>query len=376
MSDRISEALAKVEPHILAVSVINLDNLAKNYAEIQSRIGNVQIGSVMKADSYGFGAVPISKRLYKEGCRQFFVATIAEGIAIREVLESDAQILVLSGPLDNTEDTLISHNLTPVLNGIYQADLWINCAKKLKRKLDAVVHVDTGMCRNGFSPEDVVAYYEKITNYLSVSFVMSHLACADVPEHKKNVEQLHKFKSILRILGNPKGSLSATYGFFLGKDYLFDLIRPGKTLYGIAIRDDKIGSMLPVADIFSRIVQINSLKAGETVGYGATFKAVRDMKTITLGIGYADGFMRKFSGFGCGFLGGKKIPMIGRISMDYLVLDASDVDESLLKIGNWVALTRTPDYTLEKWAMELGTLPYEVACRFGQRVKRVYLGEA
>jgi alanine racemase len=376
MNDQIAEALAGVEPHILAVSIINLDNLAKNYTKIQSKIGNVQIGSVLKADSYGFGAIPIGKRLYKEGCRSFFVATLAEGVAIREFLNSDAQIFVLSGLLDNTEDMLVSNSLTPVLNGIYQANLWINHAKRLNRRLDAVVHVDTGMYRNGFSAEDIAANYGRITANLNISFVMSHLACADVPEHKKNLEQLNKFRDILKTLGNPKGSLSATYGFFLGKDYLFDLIRPGKTLYGIAIRDDKVGSMLPIADIFSRIVQINSLKAGETVGYGATFTAARDTKTVTLGIGYADGFMRKFSGFGYGFLGGKKIPMIGRISMDYVVLDATDVDEVHLKIGAWVALTRTPDYTLEKWALELGTLPYEIACRFGQRVKRIYLGEA
>jgi alanine racemase len=376
VNNRVQKVLSEVDPQVLAVSVIDLDHLAANYAKIQGRLrGNTQIAAVVKADSYGFGAVNVVRRLYVEGCRMFFVATINEGIEIRSVLNSDANIFILSGLLERTEDLLLSHKLTPVLNGPQQADLWINYARKMEKKLDAVIHVDTGIFRNGFSEADIMAYHGKISDNLNIIFVMSHLACADVPDHDMNELQLNKFKEILKILGNPVASLSATYGFFLGREYHFDIIRPGKTLYGIAIRDDKIGDMLPIVDVFSRIVQINSLNAGDTVGYGATFTAPRNMKTVTIGVGYADGFMRKFSGFGHGFLGGKKIPMVGRISMDYTVLDATDVDESHLKIGNWVALTRTPDYTLERWALELGTLPYEIACRFGQRVERVYIGE-
>jgi alanine racemase len=186
---------------------------------------------------------------------------------------------------------------------------------------------------------------------------------------------LERFKNALKYLDGAKGCLSATNGIFLGEDYFFDAVRPGKGLYGFSIREDKIGSMIPVMDIFSRIVQINCLEPGETIGYGATFTADRDMTVVTIGIGYADGFMRKFSGFGHGFLGGKKMPMVGRISMDYATFDASEVAEPHLKIGDWVALTHDSDYTLEKWALELNTLPHEIACRFGPRVKRMYVGE-
>lgn len=367
--------LDNVDPQVLSVAVINLDNVAYNYHKIEDELAKGSIVSaVVKGNSYGFGAIPISKRLYKEGCRNFFVATINEGIEIRNTLPyKDARIFVLSGVFEHTEDILMKYDLIPVLNNWNQTDLWIKRAKALNKKLDVVVHVDTGMSRNGFLEEDETCSCSDILNNLNLLFVMSHLACADDVSSEMNARQLDRFKSALKKFGNPKACLSATNGIFLGKDYQFDLVRPGKSIYGFSIREDMIGIVKPVMDIFSRIVQVNHLKKGDTVGYGSTFIVPHDMTSITLGMGYSDGFMRKFSGFGCGFLGGKKLPMIGRISMDYITLDASEVDERYLKLGNWVALTHSPDYTIEKWALELGTIPHEITCRLGSRVERIYI---
>lgn len=367
--------LDNVDPQVLSVAVINLDNVAYNYHKIEDELAKGSIVSaVVKGNSYGFGAIPISKRLYKEGCRNFFVATINEGIEIRNTLPyKDARIFVLSGVFEHTEDILMKYDLIPVLNNWNQTDLWIKRAKALNKKLDVVVHVDTGMSRNGFLEEDETRSCSDILNNLNLLFVMSHLACADDVSSEMNARQLDRFKSALKKFGNPKACLSATNGIFLGKDYQFDLVRPGKSIYGFSIREDMIGIVKPVMDIFSRIVQVNHLKKGDTVGYGSTFIVPHDMTSITLGMGYSDGFMRKFSGFGCGFLGGKKLPMIGRISMDYITLDASEVDERYLKLGNWVALTHSPDYTIEKWALELGTIPHEITCRLGSRVERIYI---
>ena len=369
--------LGNVDPQVLSVAVVNLDNVAYNYHKIEDELAKGSIVSaVVKGNSYGFGAIPISKRLYKEGCRNFFVATINEGIEIRNtLLDKDARIFVLSGVFENTEDLLLKYNLIPVLNNWNQADLWVKKAKDLNKKLDAVVHVDTGMSRNGFLAEDENHSCGDILNNLNLLFIMSHLACADDVSSKMNRKQLDRFKLALKRFGNPKACLSATNGIFLGKDYQFDIVRPGKSIYGFSIREDMIGIVKPVMDIFSRIVQVNHLKKGDTVGYGSTFVVPHDMTSITLGMGYSDGFMRKFSGFGCGFLGGKKLPMIGRISMDYITLDASEVDERYLKLGNWVALTHSPDYTVEKWALELGTIPHEITCRLGSRVERIYVGD-
>lgn len=370
--------LDKIEPQVLSVAVINLDNVAYNYHKIENEFAKGStVSAVVKGNSYGFGAVPISKRLYEEGCRNFFVATINEGIEIRNTLPyKDTKIFVLSGVFENTEDILLKYDLIPVLNNWNQTDIWVKKAKSLGKKLDVVVHIDTGMSRNGFLEEDERHSCNDILNNLNLLFVMSHLACADDVSSEMNKKQLDRFRAALRRFGNPKACLSATNGIFLGPDYQFDMVRPGKSIYGFSIREDLIGIVKPVMDIFSRIVQVNHLKKGDTIGYGSTFVASRDMTSITLGIGYSDGFMRKFSGFGHGFLGGKKLPMIGRISMDYITLDASEVDERYLKLGNWVELTHSPDYTIEKWALELGTIPHEITCRLGGRVKRVYVNNS
>ena len=370
------KVLDKVAPQVLSVAVINLDNIAYNYHKVEDELAKGSIVSaVVKGNSYGFGAIPVSKRLYKEGCRNFFVATIDEGIEIRNLLpDENVRIFVLSGVFENTEDLLLEYKLVPVVNNWIQTDMWVKKAKVLNKKLDVAVHVDTGMSRNGFLEEDEQRSIDDILNNLNLLFVMSHLACADDVCKEKNKKQLERFKAALKKFGNPMSCLSATNGIFLGKDYQFDMVRPGKAIYGFSIREDMIGIVKPVMDIFSRIVQINHLKKGDTIGYGSTFTAPRDMTSVTIGIGYSDGFMRKFSGFGCGFLGGKRIPMVGRISMDYITLDASEVDEKYLKLGNWVALTHSPDYTVEKWALELGTIPHEITCRLGSRVEKIYIG--
>jgi alanine racemase len=369
--------LAAVEPHIFAVAIVNLNNLVSNYRKIKMELAaKSAIGAVVKANAYGFGAIPISKKLYAEGCRIFFVATIEEGIEARSVLNDDADIYVLSGIMKGSEPLALENKLTPVLNDVHQIELWMEYAKKVGKKLEAVVQVDTGICRNGISKSDVEKYHQKIMENLVLKFVLSHLACADIADHKKNAVQLDRFRAVLATFGNNvKASFAATNGIFLGEEYQFDIVRPGKSLYGFSIREDKIGSLDPVMDVFARIVQLQEISAGETIGYGATFVAERNMKAITVGIGYADGFMRKFSGFGHGFIGEKRVPIVGRISMDYIVLDVTDVDESHFNVGDWVALTKTPNDTLERWALEMDTLPHEVACRFGQRVRRIYVGE-
>lgn len=369
------KVLDKVAPQVLSVAVINLDNIAYNYHKVEDELARGSIVSaVVKGNSYGFGAIPVSKRLYKEGCKNFFVATINEGIEIRNTLpDEDVRIFVLSGVFENTEDILLEYGLVPVVNNWVQADLWVKKAKALNKKLDVAVHVDTGMSRNGFLEEDEQRSINNILNNLNLLFVMSHLACADDVSSEMNKKQLERFRAALKKFGNPMSCLSATNGIFLGRDYQFDMVRPGKAIYGFSIREDMIGIVKPVMDIFSRIVQVNHLKKGDTIGYGSTFTAPRDMTSVTIGIGYSDGFMRKFSGFGCGFLGGKRLPMVGRISMDYITLDASEVDEKYLKLGNWVALTHSPDYTVEKWALELGTIPHEITCRLGSRIEKIYI---
>ncbi|MDR2268316.1 MAG: alanine racemase [Holosporaceae bacterium] len=376
-ADRIATALQTVPAYALAAIVIDLDALAYNYHSVKKELrANSSIAAVVKANAYGFGMIPVSKRLYREGCKVFFVATIDEGIKLRDALPQDTKIFVLAGVPSKCDDIMHKYNLVPVLNSMQQVRNWSGYCKKIGSKLEAAVHIDTGINRNGIPYRYVEQHRDEIINNLNISFVISHLACADTLHHPMNDLQLHRFREVMKVFGRSvRGSFSATNGFFLGEDFMFDMVRLGKSLYGFSIRDDKIGSLTPVMNAFARIVQVSELKVGDTVGYGATFTANRATKTATIGIGYADGFMRKFSAFGHGFIGGKKIPVIGRISMDFVVFDVTEVDDYLLKEGDWVALTRTPDNTMEKWALELGTLPHEVTCRFGPRATRVYLGE-
>lgn len=376
LDEQFESVLEGVEPQILSAVIINLDNVAYNYHRIKNKMPNGgKVAAVVKGDSYGLGSVPISKRLYKEGCRYFFVATINEGIQIREALPTDdVKIFILSGIFANTEDLFIRSRLIPVLNNFAQTELWLNIAQRLRKKLEAVIHIDTGMSRNGFTDELELERLIQVRDQLNVLFIMSHLACADDISSKMNKKQLDRLNEARKRFGNLPVSFSSTNGIFLGDEYKFDIVRPGKALYGFVVRQDLIGEVRPVVDIFARIVQVNHLKSGDTIGYGSTFTAPHDMKTISIGMGYSDGFMRKFSGFGCGFLGGKKMPVVGRISMDYFTLDASEIDDKYLKLGEWVALTRYPDYTVEEWAHELNTIPHEITCRLGPRVKRVYVG--
>lgn len=404
MEDVFKKALGALDPYVLSAAVIDLDALAANYHEVQAKLAypnRTVVAGVVKANAYGFGAIEVSKRLYKEGCRNFFVASLEEGLEIRRVLLNDAKIFLLGGVLAGCEQLCFINNLTPVLNSMHEVDLWRNFTKNLGQKLPAAIQVDTGMVRNGLSLKDIEEHHDDISKDIDITFVMSHLACPDELDHYKNAEQLERFSKVLdrfqndarmkaensfsdgsggvRLVksGRIKASLSATNGIFLGPQYQFDIVRPGKALYGFSVRKDLIGSFKPVMNVFARITQINDIAQGETIGYGATFKAPRPMRTVTLGIGYADGFMRKFDGFGHAFIGGQRVPMVGRISMDYAVVDVTDLDpkirDSELKIGNWVALTQSPEYTLEKWALQMDTLPHEVACRLGRRVHKVYL---
>lgn len=387
MEENFKKSLESLSPYALSAVVINLGTLAGNYHKVRSELkpGTVAAG-VVKANAYGFGAVRVAERLYREGCRNFFVASIEEGLEVRTVLPRDAEIFILAGILKGGEGTCFENKLTPILNSIGEVNLWTSFCKRLGHRVPAAIQVDTGMVRNGLSLNDVELNHGVISENIDIAFVMSHLACPDEPKHYKNSLQLERFKKVLKYFdgdrdleqqGPVKASFSATNGIFLGSEYQFDIVRPGKALYGFSVREDLIGTFEPVMDIFARVVQINEISPGETIGYGATFTAERSMRTATLGIGYADGFMRKFAGFGQAFIGGHRVPMVGRISMDYSVVDVTDLDlevsEKYLKVGEWVALTHFPECTLERWALEMDTLPHEVACRFGRRVHKVYL---
>lgn len=379
--------LRDVPPSVLAAGIIDLDNIVFNYNHLKELVGvekNIEISAVVKANAYGFGILEVAYTLYNAGCRKFFVANIEEGIKIAEILPvkpfltdncdiDGCDIFVLCGALPNCCEILFKHNLTPVLTNVSQIEDWNKFSLSVAQKLPAVLHVDSGISRNGLSEKEAIDYSSFITKSFNLKFLMSHLACADIPEHPMNELQYQCFNRICNYYVGIKKCFCNTNGIFLGEKYHCDIIRPGKSLYGFAVRKDLIGSFKPVLGLYSRIVQINHTPAGQTVGYGATFVTAAPSILATVGIGYADGFMRKFASAGYGYLYGTKARIVGRISMDYVVLDITNINNYRVNIGDWVTFA-DEKFPLEIFADEMETLPHEISCRLGTRIKRIYKG--
>lgn len=376
--NKISKGLLDSLPaYTTCANLINLSSIAKNFQKLQKMVGaNVKCAGVVKANAYGFGAANVAEILYKSGCRNFVVATADEGMGVREkIADESARIIVLGGVFKNTEKYFITHNLTPVIVNHEQFNRWANFAERIGQKLECWLHVDTGMVRNGFQVLDMkdLSESEKIKK-LNVLCIMSHLACADNVFSPKNREQKELFEKATSYFPGVKRSLSATNGIFLGADYCYDIVRPGKGLYGFAVRSDYVGTFNPVSEIYARILQINEIEAGTSIGYGATFVAERNTRTATIGMGYADGFMRKYSGCGCVYIDGYNAPVLGRVSMDYAVVDITDIPSGIVKVGEWAGLV-TDTVTLEQFALDNNSLPHEIMCKLGPRVRKVYYEE-
>lgn len=371
----IQKVLDSLPSYTVCTAIIDTTSIQKNYMYMQNMVSDrVTCSAVVKADAYGFGAQRVSTTLQDVGCSEFFVATVDEGIEIREVLDSKSKIFVLGGVLHNTEQYFSNFNLIPVLVNIDQVERWKHYAYKLAHKLPCIIHVDTGMARNGLTIEQAISTSTEdyIYECFDIEYIMSHFACADDVSCSKNMVQFSRFNDAAQAFHGVKKSISSTNGAFLRHEYACDMVRLGKALYGFAIRDDLIGALAPVMQIYARIVQVNEIHAGQSVGYGATFVADRDMRLITIGMGYADGLMRKLSSFGYAYINEHKISMVGRISMDYAVFDVTDIPSEEIELGGWVSLANNV-VTLERMAIDSGTIPHEITCKLGRRVKRVYV---
>ena len=257
---------------------INLAAVAANYRLLRETAGGVAAASVVKADGYGLGAIPIAERLYQEGCRIFFVATLDEALALRPHI-GDATLYVFGGLFGAKPEDFTAHNIRPVLNESAEIEVWLRHNLK-----NCILHVDTGMNRLGLPPSDIT-----VAGGLRPDYVMSHLANAETPDDPKNAQQKEAFDTIRKHFPDTPASLAATAGSLMGADYAFDLIRPGIGLYGGNPFAGRPNPLQDVIRIDAPILQIRTLQSGDTVGYGGTFKAMGGERIATLGIGYADG---------------------------------------------------------------------------------------
>lgn len=342
---------------------IDLDALAANYRVLAAQAG-VEVAPVVKADAYGLGAGPVARRLWAEGARRFFVARANEGRALRRALgvQRPAEIYVLDGAAPGRAGLFSGGELRPVLNSPEQVAAW-----RAAGGGPCAVHIDTGMNRLGLRPEEA-----GLAADLAPAIVLSHLACTDEPANPMNRRQRDLFAEASRAFPGARLCLANSGGVFLGPDYAFDLVRPGVSLFGGGPEGRPDPRLRAVATFEADVLQVREAAAGESVGYGAAHGLVADTRIAVVGAGYADGVPRSSSPRGQVWLAGRRRPIVGRISMDSLAVDAGD---AAVRAGDRVELFG-PRLPLDEAAAAAGTIAYELLTSVGGRVERRYLGGA
>jgi alanine racemase len=358
-----------------AVLTIDLDAIAANYRLLAQRAGGAVVAGVMKADAYGLGMARVAPALVRAGCRVFFTAHVDEGIRLRDIVPPDSTIYVLHGPPPGTAADFLAHGLTPVLNDPGQVREWSALCARVGRRLAAAVQVDSGMSRMGLAPADLAALGEP-RDWLAAFdpvLLMSHLACADVPDHPMNEHQRLRFDAIRAQFPAMRASLANSSAVFLGPDFHYGLVRPGAALYGINPQPGGVNPLRQAVSLDVRIVQVRTIEAGAAVGYGARYVAEGTRRIATIAIGYADGWLRALSGRGSAYIDGVRVPVAGTVSMDSITLDVTGIPDARLQPGMTVELLG-PHQHVDVVAAEAGTIGYEVLTRMGARFERRYLG--
>ncbi len=348
------------------VLTVDLDALARNWRALDALSGTAETGAAVKADAYGLGLAPVAGALWGAGCRRFFVATLAEGIALRAILP-DAAVHILNGVRGEGAAAARAHRLIPCLNAPHQVADW-----RAAGGGPCALQLDSGMARLGVQSGDLDAVLRDEADTLAdCVLVMSHLACADEPAHPQNAAQRAAFEAMLptvrAVAPRAEASLAATGGTLLGAEYRYDLVRCGIGLYGgLPFADAE-----PVVTLTAPIVQIRTIAAGDSVGYGASWTAARPSRIATLPLGYADGIHRALSSATYVVIDGRPAPLAGRVSMDLLTVDVTDhphVDErGIVEIVG-------PHRGIDALAADAGTIGYEMLTALGTRYERRYKG--
>jgi len=347
---------------------VDLDALAANHALLGSLAGAAELAPVVKANAYGLGMSAVAKRLRAEGADSFFVARLAEGVALRRDLGAGPIIYVLDGCPAGTEAALLSAALTPVLNDADQIGRWSDAGGA-----QAALHVDTGMNRLGLRPEQAQDLARAPTGLkgVAISLVLSHLSCGSSLGDPMNHSQAQTFDTVRGWFPNARASLANSGGLFQGPGFALDMVRPGIALYGGGPFERPDPRIAAVATFEAPILQIRTVRAGERIGYGGAFHAEEDLSVAVIAAGYADGVLRAQSPLGYGWLHGARRRLLGRISMDLIAIDVSDCP--MARPGDQVQLLG-PEVLLDDAAQAAGAISYEILTRLGARGERVYRG--
>jgi len=352
---------------------VDLDAVAENFATLRRRAGEAEVAPVVKGNAYGVGVAPTARRLWAEGARRFFVARVSEGEALRRHLGAgrSAEILILDGCPPGAASRLEAANLTPVLNSLHQIEEWgAHCSWKRP----AALHVDTGMNRLGLRVEEAADLAAGPTaRFLRVDLIMSHLACGSDPRHPMNAAQRDAFAVAAGLWPDARASLANTAGSFMGVGYRFSITRPGVGLFGGSPFGRKRADIRTVACVEAPILQIRRVPDGESVGYGAAWRAAGERRVAIIAAGFADGVLRALGRGGYAWFEGRKAPFVGRISMDLIALDVTECPAA--RPGAWVELLG--DHVgLDETARRARTVSYEILARPAHRLERRYVGGA
>jgi len=357
---------------------VDLDAIAANWRKLEKTAVPAECAAVIKADAYGCGLAPVARTLAEAVCKTFFVATLDEARAARAALPS-AALYVLDGFIQNSGEAYAKIDARPVIGDLNELAEWDVFCRRTGWAGGAAIHIDTGMNRLGLTLAEAQGIIPRINaGDHGITLVMSHLACAENLNHPLNARQLAGFREIASVFSGVPASLSNSSGIFLGAPFQFDLVRPGAALYGVNPTPEADNPMQGVVELKARVIQVRNVERGESVGYGATWTTRRPTRLAIVSAGYADGYFRA-GGSNDGTRGaevmaaGKRCPVAGRISMDLMAIDVTDLDKNAVRRGHLVTLIGD-GITVDELAHHFGTIGYEVLARLGSRYQRVYRG--
>ena len=362
------------------VITVDLDAIVANWRKLEKAAVPAECAAVIKADAYGCGVDPVARALAAAGCKTFFVATVDEARAARAAMPS-ATIYALDGIFQNCGDAFAKIDCKPVIGDLNELAEWDVFCRRSGWAGGAAIHIDTGMNRLGLTINEAQGIVPRINaGDHGITLVMSHLACAEALNHPLNAKQLATFREIVSLFTGVPASLSNSSGIFLSPQFQFDLVRPGAALYGINPTPEADNPMQPVVDLKARIVRIRNVERGDSVGYGGTWTARRPTRLAIVSAGYADGYFRA-AGSNDGTRGaevvvaGKRCQIAGRVSMDLIAVDITDLEKNAVRRGHMATLIGE-GITVDELAHHFGTIGYEVLTSLGPRYARVYKGGA
>jgi alanine racemase len=357
-----------------AIVTIDLAALQSNFRTLSHGASPAACGVAIKGEAYGLGMAEVARALWTVGCRNYFVSRPTEGAELRAVL-ADATIYVLDGYYLGQAEFYLQHSLTPALISLGEAKAWA----EFGRGKPCAIHVDTGINRLGFTAVEYAHLCADVAlkKALNIKLLVSHLACSDEADHPLNLKQLKSFQEFRDMLPNVPASFANSSGIYLGSEYHFDLVRAGVALYGGNPLPGKPNPMKPVVTLQAKVMQTRLVLEGLTIGYSATWTAPRNSRIALLGAGYRDGIPRKLSssrddGPAQVFIAGRRVPIVGRVSMDMMACDVTDIPEDEIEPGT-LAEIFGPNIPVDEAAERAGTISYELLTHLGNRYHRRYI---